>query len=487
MNITRSIVKNMTILSFGQLISRPLFVIYVAALARHVHAEGIGQITTAQALCGMAFVFVNLGLDALVTRDVAADRSRTGLYMVAVNSVKCILGLVAIIALSLVASAGYSPETQVIIVMYAFLYLLGAIYGTIRAIYQAHEQMGYDVTLQLGRDLLNIGLSLLAIYLSASLVVIVGISLLATTVQLVVAWPLLRRLKVPLLAWPAKAELHRILISALPFSAYVLIAVAGNYVTTVVLSATASQREVGLYGAALNIGAVLTFFAGAFGTAVFPVLSRLSAMSAAKASTVFGKSFGLLFIVCFPLAVLSILMARPMIELLYGPGFVGAVPVFQVLALTFAGMTGYACGAYLNASGRQTFYAVSQGGFVAIQIILSLVLVPRFGIMGAAVSFVLYALPSSVFYTLICYHFTNLPLPWTLFAKVLLATTATTLVTASILQQGLHFIPAGLLAALLYGVLVLLLQVIPKDEWVILWRALFSSEYQWTKVMVKGE
>lgn len=92
MNITHSIVKNTAILSVGQLTSKPLFVIYVAALARYVGTEGIGQITTAQALCAMAFVFVNLGLDTLVIRDVAADRNQAALYMAAANWIKLILG-----------------------------------------------------------------------------------------------------------------------------------------------------------------------------------------------------------------------------------------------------------------------------------------------------------------------------------------------------------------------------------------------------------
>lgn len=473
MNITHSIVKNTAILSVGQLTSKPLFVIYVAALARYVGTEGIGQITTAQALCAMAFVFVNLGLDTLVIRDVAADRNQAALYMAAANWIKLILGVGAIIVLSLVALAGYSPETQVIILMYAFLNLLGAIYGTIRAVYQAHERMEYDIALQLGRDLLNIGLSLLAIYLSARLVVIVGISLLATAVQLVIGWVLLLRLKVPLLVKLRATEVKKIFKLALPFSAFVFIAVAGSNVTTIILSVTVSQREVGLYGAAQAIFATLVIFPSMFSTAVFPVFSRLSAEFPIKLSAAFGKSFELMLVVGFPMAALSVLMARQMVELLYGTDFIGAAPVLQVLALVLAGMTGFACGSYLNASGRQIFYTVSMGIFITVQIVLSLVLIPYFGILGAAVSFMLHALLGFAFYTLSCYHFAKLPLPWTLLAKVLLATTIVTLGTGFILGLGLHFIPAGLLATLVYGVLLLLFKVIPKEEWVILWRALF--------------
>jgi len=371
--------------------------------------------------------------------------------------------------------------------MYAFLNLLGAIYGTIRAVYQAHQHMEYDVALQLGRDLLNIGLSLFAIYLSAGLIIIVAISVFATALQLTVAWPLVLRLKVPLFVRPRLTEMRRILILALPFSAIVLIMVAGGQMTTIILSVTAKQADVGLYGAAQTIYSILLIFPSMFSTAVFPVFSRLSVESSNKLSMAFRKSFELLLIVGFPMAALGILLAAPMVKLIFGSSFDGAVPVLQLLVLALAGMTGFACGTYLSSTERQTFYALSQGAFVIIEIVLSLILIPRFGMIGAAASFLIYALLGFVFYTLACYHFVSLPLPWALFVKVLLATTIVTLCTRFLLRFSLHFILAGLLAVFFYGLLLLLFRVTSIHEWGNVWRAFFISEHQGSSVRVQGE
>lgn len=472
MDTLRSVVRNTSILALGQIISKPLQVIYVAILARYVHEEGIGQITIAQAWCALAFVFVNQGLDTLVTRDVAADKSRSGSYLAAVSVIKLVLGLVTVGFLFAVAGlASFSTQTRMVILLYSLVSLSGAIYGTTRAVYQAHERMVYDVGLQLGRDLLNIVLSLVAICLSASLVVIVAVSLLATLIQLILAWPLLHRLNISAVIRPKVVDLLRIFSMALPFSAFVLVAIAGSQVTTVILSVTASQREMGLYGAAQTVLSALVIFPSMFSTAVFPVFSRLSSESG-RLSNAFQRSFELMIIVGFPMAALVFLMAGPVLKLLYGSHFTGAVPVLQLLALVLAGMSGFACGTYLNASGRQKLYAMSYGVFQIIQIALSLILIPRFGIIGAVVSVLIFSFMTLVYYTVICYRFTNLPFPWVFSIKVLSATVLVAFGAGFALQQGLHFFLVGLISVLFYGGLILLFQVISIKEAAVLWRAL---------------
>ena len=79
MGTIHRIFKNTTILALGQFITKPLQIIYIAALARYILAGGIGIITIALSISTMAFVFVNLGFSTLITRDVAIDRSHTAL------------------------------------------------------------------------------------------------------------------------------------------------------------------------------------------------------------------------------------------------------------------------------------------------------------------------------------------------------------------------------------------------------------------------
>jgi O-antigen/teichoic acid export membrane protein len=459
--------------------------IYIAILARYVFAEGIGKITVAQSVCTLAFVFVNLGFGTLITRDVAIDHTRSALYLASVNSIKLIFGIAAIIII-FIFSKTYSPETQSIIMMYAVLSLLGALYNTFSAVCQGHERMEYDMALQLGRDIMNISLSLLAIYFKASLDVIVGVSLLATAVQLLFVGPTLRLLKVPLFVWPGIPELRRFFIMGLPFSALVLISVAGQNLTMIILSIIVSQQQLGLYGAAFNLYVTLVIIPSTFSTALLPVYSRLSADSSNKIKYVFQKSFEILLIIGFPLVTLSILMAKQMVQLLYGASFIGAVPVFQLLALSLVSITGFACGNYLIVTGRQTFFAISQSVFVTIQIILAIILIPHFGINGAAICMVVTSFLGLVYYTLVSYYFSNLPLPWLLFTKVLFITTIITIGAQFILRLGMYFIPVGIIAVLFYSILVLVFRLIPYKEVLIIWGTL-SNRFKMHNSLDIGE
>lgn len=471
MEIIRSIFKNTTILALGQLITKSFQIVYIAVLARYVLAEGIGIITISISISAMAFVFVNLGFSTLITRDVAVDRNSTALYMVSVNTIKLILGVGAIIIIYVISKA-YSPETRVIIMMYAFLTMLGSIYSTFSAVCQGHEKMAYDVVLQLGRDMLNIGLSLLAIYFKASLVVIVGVSLFATTIQLFFVLPLLRSLKVPLFVRLGIAELRRIILLSLPFTALVLVSVVGNNLATIILSRYVDKQEMGLYGAALNLYGTLVIIPTVLSTAIFPVFARLSSDSSNKISIVFQKSFELFLIIEFPLVSLNILMAKQTVELIYGASFLGAVPVFQLLTLSLLGITGYACGNYLIASGRQTFYAKSLSVFTSIQVIFVIILVPHFGIIGSAICIVIMSFLGFVYYSFVSYRFASLRIPWVLFGKVILTTALVTIGALYFLKLGLNFVLVGIIAVLFYLVLVVVFRLIPYEELLIIWRAL---------------
>jgi O-antigen/teichoic acid export membrane protein len=84
-----------------------------------------------------------------------------------------------------------------------------------------------------------------------------------------------------------------------------------------------------------------------------------------------------------PFAVL----AGPVIGLLYGSRFDSAVPPAQVLVagMVLGGASGVASG-WLYARGRPGVNSAALGGGVALTVALDLLLIPPFGIMGAAVA-----------------------------------------------------------------------------------------------------
>jgi len=218
------IAKNASALMLGQIVSRTLGIFYVAALARYVGAEGIGKISTATALNGLLVLVVGPGLDTLLVRDVAADEQRSGRYVCNMLILRALLGVPFVLFTTAVARVAHYPsDTVAIIYVYALVYLFDRFGEILAAVFRAFERMEYDAGSQIVRDLINISLSLLAIYLRRSLLAIVLVSALAHACKLLLMMALLNGRFVRSRLAISFSMSKRLLISSLPFGVLLIL------------------------------------------------------------------------------------------------------------------------------------------------------------------------------------------------------------------------------------------------------------------------
>ena len=188
MGTVRTVAKNTSALLIAEVISKAAQIFYFAILARYIAIEGVGKISTAQALTSTLIVLVSLGFDQLMTRDIAAMRSLAASYGTNVAIIKLTLSSLYLIALYPVTQIlGYSQEVMLLVYLYAANSLLTSFTEIAASIFRAFEKMEFNVVIRLCRDAINITLSLLAIYLHFSLPILVGISGFASFCQLVCA------------------------------------------------------------------------------------------------------------------------------------------------------------------------------------------------------------------------------------------------------------------------------------------------------------
>lgn len=469
MSTLRSVAKNTLFLTGSQVISKGLMVFYVAVLGRYVQATGLGQINTAQALCGVAFVLVNLGLDTLTVRDVARDRGQASRYFMNMAAIKLVLGCVVIGVLFVISTLGpYTSATRTIVLIYAVNSLVTALISIARALFQAYERMEYDGVLQVGRDVLNISLSLLAIALHASLFTIVWISVLATVVQLFGAVLALRALRVPLGSTLEAQFGGHLIVAALPFSAVVITGTIYSQLNAVLLPILQGERAMGFYSPAVYVYSTMTLVPTMFSRAIFPVFSRLSDSSSQRLRQAYEKSFRLLTIVGILMSTGIILLAGPVVGLLFGEGFEPAVLPLQILGLMFVFSGSYASGTVMNAAGKQNLYAVSNVAFIVIQLSMALGLVPRWGPAGASLALVATSALGFVYYATVCHRFLDLRPNWAVGLKVLTAAALMAGVSYGMLRVGVSSVVAALVVPVVYGGMLLWLRVVSESEWVAL-------------------
>ncbi len=460
------IARNTTSLVLAQIASRGLGVVYVAALARYVGTEGIGKISTAVALSGLLVLVVGPGLNTLLVRDVALDRTRAGAYVSNMLFLKAVLGIPFI--LLTVAAARvieYPSDTALVIYAYALVYLIDALGATLSGMFQAFERMEYQAASQIGRDLINFSLSLVAIYLRWSLLAIVIISVIAEFCKLLsmIALAYSRFLR-PRLAISLSMS-RKLLISSRSFGVLLILHTLQSQLGIFVLSLFHTERVVGTFSAANSVITMILLLPAAFSGAIFPSFASLYGHARHDLARLYAICFRLLLMLGFPLGLGVMLVGDRIMLLVYGDEFEASAIVLRILAVFLFTIVGYSNGALLNAAGRERFFAWTQGLAVVAIGVLCLLLVPTWGAIGSAIAFVSVGIATFFVHSIASHRLLGLRLPWLTISKVLMATLAMGLIVCGSLWTGVPWLVVVFtIAPIAYGLASLALGTLKRED-----------------------
>lgn len=144
--------------------------------------------------------------------------------------------------------------------------------------------------------------------------------------------------------------------------------------------------EVGIYSIGFNLGMVMNVLVGAFTTAWYPYF-----MSFMEKQDEAGKLFGTIttyyVLGCGSICILFFIAAKPVVMLMTQPAFYNAYIVigFSALAAFFVGLFNlFLPGVYF--SKELKYVSLMQGIAAVVSILMNLILIPPFGIFGAAIA-----------------------------------------------------------------------------------------------------
>ena len=145
-----------------------------------------------------------------------------------------------------------------------------------------------------------------------------------------------------------------------------------------------AARELGIYVVALNVARSLNVVASSLFIVLFP---KASGLDEEEAIDLVGRAARVTLAIAFAAAAAVALTLPFVLPLLYGRAFTGSVRVAQVLLLdtVLLDTGGILAQAFLS-TGRPGIVTVMQATALGAAVPLLIVLVPRFGVLGAAVA-----------------------------------------------------------------------------------------------------
>ena len=368
--------------------SRFAWALLLILVARRLGDEAFGRISFAYSFTSVFVLATDLGLGVLLIREAARARDEAPRLFGNILSFKLIsspltLGLIAVAILL----SGYPPEVVAVVLLFAGINLLRGVLDLYGALFSGLEVMEREAFL---RNLHQIGLLLAgagALALGCGPTGIATALLLASLLLFIVGSVLVGRTVGRLrLLWEGTLWLD-LLRKAFPLGLTVVFIVLSNEGDVVLLSFLGrAESEVGWYAAASKILKMLQVFPMLVVSGIYPVFSDLAARPSEGFAKAYQGVFKLLLLAAVPAAIAVSGFSEPLIRLIYGPRFLPAAVPLRILACSIPFLfLGYLLINVLVSSDHQGKAALATGGAATLILVSDLLLIPAWGMTGAAV------------------------------------------------------------------------------------------------------
>jgi O-antigen/teichoic acid export membrane protein len=364
-----------------------LFVLMILA-GRFLGAKDFGTFSFAQSLAIVFLTFSNFGLNTLAIRDVARDRGLADRYFGNILSWKIILSFVAL--LSLMLTAQYLSESNLkitlvvglmgVAVMIRFFNLSG------RSFLQAFERFDLEALVTFTEHLVLLGIGTFVILSGYGVIGLAFAFLFARCLGCILTFFLLGQ---DINVRP-KFDLQFIFglqMKAISIGVALLVAAAYLHADTLILSQIRSYTEVGLYNAAFKIYNGLFLLPSIISTVLFPRLSKAHVGDSQEQKSLLVRGLLSLLLISIPLSIGGIFLADKIIWIAFGQEFIGATAVMQILfAVSVLSFQIWLLRVFLLSINMQRALMIINFLGLCMRIFLDLLLIPRYGICGAAIA-----------------------------------------------------------------------------------------------------
>jgi O-antigen/teichoic acid export membrane protein len=387
--VRTTILKNFSSLFFGQVAARGLNFLAIAYLARVLGSDGFGMINFAQAILAYLMVSCTLGLDVFGTREIAANHKiKKDLFIGNLLALRVGLALISLLGLGIFILTIDKPalEKEVMfaygLYIFPFVFYLGWVFCGI-------ERMEYIGIAAVLSRLAFLATVVVLIKDPGNVIFVPYLWFTAAVVEslfLIFSYPKFGSIKfnVHLPEWKLFIK-----DSAWIGISIILLQIYSNF-NMVMLGFMKTNHEVGLYSAASKIILFIVAIGAFYNNSIFPLISRYTRDSKLKLKSFIHKNISIIGVGGVVLWILLFMFARQIIVLAYGDGYQGSVLAFQILSLTIViGIIRLICISVLIASNkiRESLWGVGIG--CGINVTLSFLLIPRYGIVGAAIATVI--------------------------------------------------------------------------------------------------
>lgn len=393
------IFKNALWLTGGEIIGRLLRAGLIIYAARVLGVTDWGIFSYILGLSALFTIVADVGIGAVLTRELVAYPNKQEQYFFTSLYIK--IGLVMLSSLLLLGASPFitnlSLPTSLLIVA-ALLVISDSLrtfaFSITRAIEKMHVEAITNIITQLSITVLGIT----ALYYHASLTTLGSTYVIGSTLGLGIAlWNIRSWLKKIRFAFDRKLA-KKIITIAWPFALLGLLGAITLNTDIIMLGWMQSAENIGYYSVAQKIILVLYVIPTLFATAAFPSWTRLAGKDQQAFGNLLVRILKIVFLIGIPITIGGIIIGYEMIETLFGAQYLPAVASFRILLISLLiNFPTTIVGNALFAYNKQKQFIIYAGLGAICNVIFNYLLIPIWGIEGAAISTVMTQMISNGF------------------------------------------------------------------------------------------
>lgn len=467
MATTSRIVRNTLSLSTAYVGQKLLSFIYFTLIARLVGVLDTGVYVFALSYSTLWSVLVDFGLSNLLQREIAQKPEQTKKLVNATLLLKMGYGAAAVVAgMTLLHFLNQPPQTVNMVAIAMAVMLFDSFNLTVWSAFRGHHKLKFESLSIVASQCIVLAVGLIGLRANAQLEILIAALLAGSVFTSVVAMVLCRR---HLGFWPrpslASFPFRRLFRESFTFGLASAFTRVFASIDSVLLGQMVSKAAVGFYSVPNKVVFSAQFIPAAFAAAIYPAMSHYYLRDKEKMVVIFRQALLFLFLIAMPMTVGLYILTPVVVRELYTGAYDPSITAMRVLVWGIIfGFLEFPLGSLLAATGQQKRNSITRGVVMAINVVLNIVLIPRYSFLGTSIA----ALVSYIFLAGMGFYWTY---PYWRGARELLVSGLKIIGSSLLMGLGvyvilpyIHFTLAILFGMIVYTLLAFLLRVVTLDQ-----------------------
>lgn len=464
MGTARRIYRNIVFLSSAELLSKILQFVLMVYAARLLDKASFGKFSFALSLAFIAVIIADLGVNTLLIREIARDKSKADKYFANAFFVKVLLAIITyIFVFAVINLLNYPSDTRYVVYMMLIFIIFSTFTDLFYSIFRAFEMMFFDSIIKIARMIILTAAGLYVLFTYHDVFLFSFTFIAVEIIVLILAYVIASKRFIKFRAGINFGFMRDIVKKALPFGLAFVFSSIYFYIDSVMISKMRGDLEVATYSAAYNLALAILFIPTVYMNALYPVMSRYFKISKGMLIFIYKKSFKYLYIIGLPISVGIFLLADKIIVFFYGKQYTGSIIALQIISwFLFIKFLNFLAGFTLSSINQQNKRMISQGSTAVFNIIANLILIPKMGYVGAAIATFI----TEIFLFILYYWYVSKYLYAYNFLPILIKPLLASVVMAAFIKytnfELIFLIPSS---ALVYFGMIILLKTFEKDDY----------------------